>query len=249
MVMPLYDIDPLEGKSTPYVTYGLIAINLLVSICVFFYPTQESIDSIINVFGLIPAIEARELPSKGVLPKDLTLFTSMFVHVSWWHVLSNMLFLWIFGDNIEDAMGHLRFGVFYFLCGFGGSVAFIISAPHSTVPLVGASGAIAGVMAAYLIIRPCATVEVFAFVRIFPIPAFGFIGVWIGLQIIHVEAHSQNGIAYWDHLGGAIAGALLIVALKQPHVRLLDCVWPSKTSISDLAGNSRGSEQSGPTIT
>jgi membrane associated rhomboid family serine protease len=149
----------------------------------------------------------------------------MFVHANWLHLAGNMWFLWIFGDNIEDALGHMRFFVFYMLCGIGGSAAFVFSAPDSTVALIGASGAIAGVMAAYLMIRPCAKIEVL--IGIFPIAvrAFWVIGLWIALQVISVG--TDDGIAYWAHIGGAVAGALLIVVMRPPHVGLFECLWPS----------------------
>ncbi|MGP0060906.1 MAG: rhomboid family intramembrane serine protease [Beijerinckiaceae bacterium] len=227
VLMPLYDIDPLEGKTRPYVTYGLIAANMLVAVGVLTQPVPVY-NAIVSVFGLIPAVETRELPGGDLFPRDLTLFTSMFLHANWWHVLSNMLFLWIFGDNIEDAMGHLRFFAFYILCGLAGGAVYVVSTPHGIVPVVGASGAIAGVMAAYLMIRPCAKIEIWAFVFPYPVPALAFIGLWIATQILHVQMHSEDDVAYWVHLGGAIAGALLIIVMKQPHVRLFDCMWPSK---------------------
>jgi membrane associated rhomboid family serine protease len=235
VLLPLYDVDPLEGKTTPYVTYGLIAANLLVAAGTLTEP-EPIYQSIVGVFGLIPAVETRELSGSGLFPRDLTLVTSMFVHANWVHVLGNMLFLWIFGDNIEDAIGHVRFFAFYILCGVAGDAAFVASAPHGLVPMVGASGAIAGVMAAYLMIRPCAKIEIWAFILPYPVPALVFIGLWIGMQIWHVELHSDDGVAYWVHVGGAIAGALLVIVMKQPHVRLFECVWPSKSLVTSGKG-------------
>jgi membrane associated rhomboid family serine protease len=201
MVMPLYDVDPLEGKTTPYVTYGLIATNIIVAVALFNIPT-ETYQSLLNIIGLVPAIEIREIPRPSLFPRDLALFTSLFVHVDWWHVGGNMFFLWIFGDNIEDAMGHLRFFAFYILCGLAAAAAFVISAPHATITLMGASGAVAGVMAAYLMIRPCAKIEVLVSVVPVPFPAIVFIGFWIATQIWHVEIHTFDGVAYWAHIGG-----------------------------------------------
>ena len=111
VLLPLYDVDPLEGKTTPYVTYGLIAINVIVGIAVFSLPA-DTYKTLLNVIGLVPAIETRELPRLGLFPRDLALFSAMFLHVGWLHLVSNMWFLWIFGDNIEDALGHLRFLLF-----------------------------------------------------------------------------------------------------------------------------------------
>jgi len=206
MVIPLYDVDPIEGWTKPYVTYGLIATNMLVAVCVLTQP-HATYQSIVSVWALIPAVETRELPSNGLFPRDLTLVTSMFLHANWWHVLSNMLFLWIFGDNIEDAMGHLRFFTFYILCGLGGAAAFVISAPHATGPMLGASGAIAGVMAAYLMIRPCAKIEIWAFVVPVPVPAMVFIGLWIATQICMWR---YSSLMAW-HIGLISVGQLSVL--------------------------------------
>ena len=232
MVIPLYDDDPLEGKTTPYVTYGLIATNIIVAVAVFSIPTA-TYEALLNVIGLIPAIETRSMPRPSTLPRDLALFTSMFLHVDWWHLLNNMLFLWIFGDNIEDAIGRLRFFVFYLLCGLAAAAVFIISAPHATFPILGASGAIAGVMAAYLLIRPCAKIEVLVSVVPVAFPAYLVIGLWMGIQILHVETHAHDGVAYWAHIGGAIAGGLLILVIRPAHVKLFECMAPSDNSSAD----------------
>ena len=231
VLLPLYDVDPLEGKTTPFVTYGLIAINVIIGIVVFSLPA-DTYKTLLNVIGLVPAIETRELPRLGLFPRDLALFSAMFLHVGWLHLVSNMWFLWIFGDNIEDALGHLRFLVFYILCGLTASAVFVLSAPHLTTPMVGASGAIAGVMAAYLMIRPCAKIEVLAVVWPLAVRAYWVIGIWIALQVVNVGSYADDGIAYWAHIGGAIAGALLIIAMRPPNVALFECMSPP-----DVGGN------------
>ena len=224
-LLPLYDVDPLEGKTTPFVTYGLIAINVIVGIVVFSLP-PETYKALLHVIGLVPAVETRELPRLGLFPRDLALFTAMFLHVGWLHLLGNMWFLWIFGDNIEDALGHLRFLVFYILCGLTSSAVFVLSAPHITTPMVGASGAIAGVMAAYLMIRPCAKIEVLVAVWPVGIRAYWVIGVWIALQVLSVGGYADEGVAYWAHIGGAVAGALLIIVMRPPNVEFFECMSP-----------------------
>lgn len=234
MVLPLYDDDPLEGKTTPYVTYGLIATNIIIAIVTFSVPTA-TYDAFLNIFSVVPAVEIHAAPRPSRLPRELSLFTSMFLHANWWHLLSNMLFLWIFGDNIEDAIGRFRFFAFYILCGLGASAAFIISAPHATIALLGASGAIAGVMAAYLLIRPCAKIEVLVSVIPVAFPAYLAIGLWMGIQILYVEIHANDGVAYWAHLGGAMAGALLILVMRPPHVKLFECMAPSDIPSGDTA--------------
>jgi membrane associated rhomboid family serine protease len=245
MVLPLYDVDPLEGKTKPYVTYGLIATNIAISAVTFGLPTA-TYQSLLDAYGLVPAVETRAVAGTGLFPPDLALVTSMFLHFDWWHVLGNMLFLWIFGDNIEDAMGHLRFFVFYILCGVAGGLAFVISAPDMTGPLIGASGAIAGVMAAYLMIRPCAKVEVLAFFIPLPVPAVLVIGLWVATQVWNTAIQTQDGVGYAAHVGGAIAGALLVLVMRQPGVELFECMWPSKNSGRNVANQSAGAGQSGP---
>jgi membrane associated rhomboid family serine protease len=234
MAIPLYDDDPLEGNTTPYVTYGLIATNIIVAVAVFSIPTA-TYEALLKSIGLIPAIETRSMPRPSTLPRDLSLFTSMFLHADWWHLLGNMLFLWIFGDNIEDAIGRLRFFAFYILSGLGAAAAFIISAPHATIPLLGASGAIAGVMAAYLLIRPCAKIEVLVSLIPVAFPAYLAIGLWMGIQVVHLEIHANDGVAYWAHIGGAIAGALLILVMRPAHVKLFECMAPSDIPSTDPA--------------
>lgn len=225
--VPLYDNDPAEGKTIPVVTYGLIAINAIVSIAIFSLP-PETRESVLEAAGLVPAVELREAPSFGLFPRDLALLTSMFLHLSWLHLAGNMWFLWIFGDNIEDAIGHLRFFFFYFLAGFGGSAGLMLSDPYATIPTIGASGAIAGIMAAYLMLRPCANIRTLFFVYPVNIRAYWFIAAWIVLQVIGVGLGLQSGdqIAYWAHLGGAVTGALLIAVMRPSHVRLFECIAP-----------------------
>ncbi len=232
MVLPLYDDDPLEGKTVPYVTYGLIATNMVVAVAIFSIPTA-SYNSLLHVVGLVPAVEIRSLPGPSALPRDLSLFTSMFLHANWWHLLGNMLFLWIFGDNIEDAIGRLRFFAFYILCGLGAGAVFVLSVPHATYPLVGASGAIAGVMAAYLLIRPCAKIEVLISLIPVAVPAYLVIGLWMAIQFFYVQTQANDGVAYWAHIGGAIAGGLLILVMRPPHIGLFECMSPSDVPSPD----------------
>src|SRR6516165_6606480 len=157
VIIPLYDEDPLERKMTPFVTYGLIAINFAVFLFeLTLTPTANA--NFIRTFGLIPAA-LRDLWPPGVFPPVLTFLTYPFLHAGWIHIGGNMLFLWVFGDNVEDAVGHGRFVLFYALCGVAGGVAYVLSVPTSMAPLEGASGAIAGVVAAYLMLRPCARIE------------------------------------------------------------------------------------------
>jgi membrane associated rhomboid family serine protease len=228
VIIPLYDEDPLERKMTPFVTYGLIAINVVVFLFeLTLTPTADA--DFIRTFGLVPAA-LRDLWPPGTFPPVLTFFTYPFLHGGWVHIGGNMLFLWVFGDNVEDAVGHGRFVLFYALCGVAGGVAYVLSVPTSMAPLEGASGAIAGVVAAYLMLRPCAKIEMFVFVFPVAMAAYWVLTAWIVLQVIHVLGHSDDSVAWWAHVGGLTAGALLILGMRRPNVRLFDCRRPPRAA-------------------
>ena len=144
----------------------------------------------------------------------LTPLTSMFLHGSWAHILGNALFLWVFGNNIEDSMGRLRFPVFYVLCGLAAAAAQVIAEPSSPVPMVGASGAISGVLGAYLVLYPRVRVNIlfiiFVFIRVVPLPAYLVLLWWIGLQVLSASTGVSSGVAVWAHIGGFVAGLVLV---------------------------------------
>jgi membrane associated rhomboid family serine protease len=229
VIIPLYDEDPLERKFVPFVTYGLIAINILVFLFeLTLTPTADA--SFVRNFGLVPAALTADLWPRGIFPPVLTFVTYPFLHGGWVHIGGNMLFLWVFGDNVEDAVGHGRFILFYALCGVAGGVAYVLSAPTSLAPLEGASGAIAGVVAAYLMLRPCAKIEMFVFVFPVAMAAYWALTAWIALQVIHVLRQSDDSVAWWAHIGGLTAGALLILGMRRPNVRLFDCRRPPQVA-------------------
>jgi membrane associated rhomboid family serine protease len=146
------------------------------------------------------------------------LFTSMFSHGSWMHLIGNMWFLWIFGNNIEDAMGHMRFMAFFILTGLIADGAHIFLSPDSSIPTVGASGAISGIMGAYFILYPKARIETFVFYHVMPIPAWAFLGIWMGMQFLGLgapETGDGGGIAYAAHLGGLFAGLGLVFLFRK----------------------------------
>jgi membrane associated rhomboid family serine protease len=181
------------------------------------------------VFGLgaIPAVVlgSRDLsPDLVMVPSALTLLTSMFLHGGFMHLAGNMLYLWIFGDNVEDSMGHGRFLVFYVLCGLIASGAHIASNVDSAVPMIGASGAISGVLGAYLVLHPKARVLTLVGYFAIRLPAFAVLGIWIGLQVFNVAAAGGGGggIAWWAHIGGFVAGAVLIIPFRHRSATLLD---------------------------
>jgi membrane associated rhomboid family serine protease len=225
MVMPLGD-DDLDRRSVPIVTYALIAINVVVWLL-----ELSGGERFINGYSAVPfeithntdligartiTVGGQNFPIElyaGPKPIYLTLVTSMFMHASWMHIIGNMLYLWIFGDNIEDRLGHARFLVFYLVCGFAASAAQIAFTADSVIPSLGASGAIAGVLGAYLVLFPKKNVRVLMARQVVNMPAFMVLGLWILLQIfsqIGVSGGQSSGVAYLAHIGGFIAGVALI---------------------------------------
>lgn len=210
-MFPIRDHNP-SGR-TPFVTYALIVAN--VGIFLSYWPLMQSDQEIMRFYfdyALIPALVSEGQGFSGFL-------TSMFLHGGWMHLIGNMLFLFIFGDNIEDEMGHIGFILFYLAAGLGAGFIHYISAPGSPVPTVGASGAIAGVMGGYLLLFPKAKVDILiifiVFFRIFPIPAWIMLMLWFGMQFIGgIGANpDEGGVAYWAHAGGFVAGILLALPL------------------------------------
>ena len=180
-------------------------------------------------YGMIPArlFGAAQLqPELAAVPAWSTVFTSMFMHGGWLHLGFNMLFLWIFGDNVEDSMGHGRYLVFYLVCGIAAALAQALVNPDSTVPMVGASGAISGVLGAYLLLHPHATVRTVVFLGFFVtmmhLPALVVLGLWFLMQLFNAALSSSGapGVAFWAHIGGFIAGMALVPLFKKSGVKL-----------------------------
>ncbi|WP_424974315.1 rhomboid family intramembrane serine protease [Dinoroseobacter sp. S124A] len=210
-MFPIRDHNPSER--TPYVTLALIAINVVIFLS--YFPILGDARASTQVFltwGLVPA----ELSSGGGVAN---IFTSMFLHGGIMHLLGNMLFLWVFGDNLEDELGHGTFLGFYLLSGMGAGLAQVISAPNSPIPMVGASGAIAGVLGGYLLLYPKARVDVLFIIviifKIIPIPAGIVLTVWFAMQVFSGAATpaGSGGVAYWAHAGGFLAGLVMILPL------------------------------------
>ena len=211
MMLPIRDHNPSEA--TPFVTLTLIMVN----VAIYFWGvatlvTDQQIGQFYLDYALIPV-----LLSEG--QNATALVTSIFLHGGFLHLAGNMLFLWIFGDNMEEEMGHLPFLAFYLVCGIAASLAQFVGDPYSQVPMVGASGAIAGVMGGYLLLFPKARVDIFIFFiiffRILPIPAWIMLGLWFGIQVIGGLATdtSGGGVAYWAHAGGFVLGLALTIPL------------------------------------
>jgi len=223
MVLPLYDERERKRVSQPFVTWALVVLNVAVFAAELGTPPAAQ-ETLIQTFGFTPAILRGDVANAHAFPVLLTPITDMFIHLGWDHLLGNMLFLMIFGDNVEDALGHLRYLAFYVACSFASDLAYFLSNAHSTVPAVGASGAISGVVAAYLMIRPCAKVEVLFVIIPVALSAYWVIGLFTLTQLWNVLAHTHDGVAYWAHIVGMLAGAALLPLLRHPDVVLFECV-------------------------
>lgn len=205
-MFPIRDHNP-SGR-IPFVTYALVAINVVVFLTTFPGKTDYQLGYAFFDWGLIPA---RIMAGEGYE----TFVTSMFLHGGWAHLAGNLLFLWIFGDNMEEEMGHFGFLLFYLATGVAAGLGQMAPDPQSTVPMIGASGAIAGVMGGYLLLFPRAKVDVLfifvVFVRIFAVPAWIVLSIWFGLQVFSGYAAQMDGggVAYWAHAGGFVAGLAL----------------------------------------
>ncbi len=204
-MFPIRDHNP-SGRR-PLVTYALIVTNIAVFLA--YFPgagSEQALGWFFYTWGLVP-----EAVMSGQNP--VTVITHMFLHGGWMHLAGNMLFLWIFGDNMEDEMGHLRFLLFYLGCGLAAAALQIAADPGSAAPMVGASGAIAGVLGGYLLLFPRARIDVlFIFViffRVFSISAWIVLGVWFGLQLLNSASGAEDGVAYLAHVGGFVAGVVL----------------------------------------
>lgn len=226
MFVPLRDENPLRVIRWQWVTVGLITANVLIFLLQMTAPGQVYTASFAEVPAELINAGGRAAYGPGdvlPVPEALTLITYQFLHGSPLHLIGNMLFLWVFGDNIEDAMGHMRFLVFYLLCGVAGGLAHAVMTPASDIPLIGASGAVAGVISAYLILHPRVRVWVLAF-RFIPlrISAAWALGAWIATQFVMLAIPDETPVAWWAHVGGILAGAFLIVFMRRPGVPLFD---------------------------
>jgi len=225
MLLPLHDKNPL--RVIPFqVTTFLILLSCVVVFLLQKFLTVNAENAFTLSYGVIPAVlfEHRSLAQELIrIPAEFTLLTSLFLHGGWMHLISNLLYLWIFGDNVEDCMGHLRFLVFYLLCGLAASFCHALVEPTSAVPLIGASGAIAGILGAYLMLHPRVKVLVIVFKGIpLRLPAFIIIGFWVGLQVFNVLNGSPGNTAWWAHIGGFICGMVLVPFFKYKSVPLFD---------------------------
>lgn len=218
-MIPISDDNP--ARRTPIITWALIAA--CVAVYVWEHSLGRQMDAALLVFGFTPASLSAgyvPLPGLGQVPAGVTILTSMFLHGSILHIAGNMLYLWIFGNNVEDAMGPLRFLLFYLICGIAAALTLFYIDPASRLPMVGASGAISGVLAAYVLLFPRARVTVIVPLGIifypFRITAVWVVGFWFLLQLLSAAATrpDQPGVAWWAHVGGFAAGAILTPLFK-----------------------------------
>src|SRR6516164_7056755 len=223
MVVPIYDDNPFVQPVKPVVTWCLIAANLVI----FFYETgasQLAFDRLIDTFSLTPAA-------------FVTLATYQFFHADIAHLLGNMVFLWVFGDDVERALGRARYLAFYLICGAIGGLVFVANDPHSTIELIGASGAIAGVVVAYVMLRPCAKITVLLAIIPLRISAYWVVGLFVITQLWKLGASSKSEVAYWCHFGGLLAGAVLFPLLKPRAVKLFQCLQPVPDTVVQIGPN------------
>jgi membrane associated rhomboid family serine protease len=236
-MFPIRDDNP--HFLTPYATYGLIVANVLVWVLVQGMGLEPALTASLCRLGLIPAELLQAVPPGTRVPLGpdvacvlgtpswITPLSSMFMHGGWLHIIGNMWFLWIFGNNVEDSMGHVRFVIFYLLCGFAAAAAQVVTDLDSAIPMVGASGAIGGVMGAYVLLYPRVRVHMLVilgfYVTTFAVPAYFMLGYWFVVQFLSglfsVGAEG-GGVAFWAHVGGFVAGGVLVLLFRDP--RLLE---------------------------
>jgi len=220
MFVPLHDNTPLQVIRFQYVTGALIIVNVMLFLLTGAFDSEETLWAIASGYGIVPA-ELINVVDPGTaynpIPEPLTLITYQFLHGSWWHLIANMAFLWVFADNVEDAFGHAGFLIFYLLCGIAAGMLHTLMQPQSGSPLIGASGAVSGVLASYMLLYPRARVWILLFMRIpLPIPAIWALGGWFALQLVSafISTEDSNLVALWGHIGGFLTGLILTFALR-----------------------------------
>jgi membrane associated rhomboid family serine protease len=219
---------------TPWVTILFIVLNALAWVVIQGMGSEPALSASVCRLGLIPADFLERIPDQVSIPLSpelscvisgernwYTAITSMFMHGSWFHLIGNMWFFWIFGNNVEDSMGHFRYAMFYLLCGLGAAAAQSLTDPNSLVPMVGASGAIGGIMGAYIVLYPRVRVHMLVFLGFYittiVVPAFVMLGYWFIIQLLSglpSLGSKEGGVAFWAHVGGFLAGAILIFVFR-----------------------------------
>lgn len=226
MFIPLYDTNRLRHIRFQYVTLALIIVNVLTFVFTVLGVSEEIAWAGTLGLGYIPAVMnnlAELSPERIIVPENLTYLTYAFVHADAFHLGGNMVFLWVFGDNVEDALGHLRYLLFYLLCAAAGAFLHGVILADSELPLIGASGAVAGVVSAYLILHPRVKIWILVAMRIpLRIPAWIPLVLWIAVQFFMLSTQTEDEISWPAHVGGIIAGAVLVVFMRRKGVALFD---------------------------
>ena len=229
--IPLYDTNPLRRIRWPWVSWTIIALNVAVY---FLFESGSLLHEPQNAsaisFGVVPVLfhgaTAASLDLLAV-PYGLTLITYAFLHADFWHLAGNMIFLWVFADNVEDALGHFRYIAFYLICAAVAGYAFVLAAPTADAPVIGASGAVAGTLAAYLLLYPRAKVWILLLFRIpVRLRVEYVLGFWILFQVYAAFAGGGENIAWWVHVGGLATGAILVLFMRQKGVPLFAKALP-----------------------
>lgn len=235
-MFPLYDDNPTRGAAA--VTLLIIALNVLMWVFVQGLGSEPALSRSVCVLGLIPGeLLGRLRPGTSIAvggdiacvigaPNWMTPFTSMFMHGSWFHIIGNMWFLWVFGNNVEDSLGSLRYAVFYIVCGLAAAAAQTFTSPASGIPMIGASGAIGGVMGAYAVRYPYARVRTLIllgiYARVVWVPAWVMLGYWFLIQFVSGLPRlgsEEGGVAFWAHIGGFAAGVVLLYVMRVGQLR------------------------------
>lgn len=226
MFIPLHDHNNIKHIRQPFVNWALIAANVFVFVVVQHTGVGTAANVASYSYGLISSVffDIKDLgPELQAIPESATIISYAFLHGDWMHLIGNMLFLWVFGDNVEDAMGHVRYLIFYLACAAAAGLAYALTTYGSDVPLIGASGATSGVVAAYLLLHPKVKIWVLALGR-FPLrlSAQWVLGAWVLFQIFNAVVTQESNVAFSAHLGGLFAGAILILFMRRRGVPLLD---------------------------
>lgn len=228
MFVPLHDANRLKHIDLQYVTLAIILANVVVFVLVNLALTDNAEFATMVSLGYTPGVvnDFVELPPELVwIPEELSLVSYAFLHGDFWHLGTNMLFLWVFGDNVEDALGHVRFAIFYVLCAIAGALAHGLMDPASQAPLIGASGAVSGVIGAYLLLHPRVRVWVLIMLRVpLPLPAFIPLTFWVGLQVYMIVLYPDDQVSWAAHIGGLAAGMALVLVMRRRGVPLFDRV-------------------------
>ncbi len=223
-ILPLSDKNPLRHIRNAYVTLAVIAGCIVVFL--FQLSFSERTEFIfVYTFGAIPGAVFGFIKTPSEFPTWVTLLTHLFLHGGFMHLAGNMLFLWVLGDNVEDALGHARYVLFYSMCGIFAALTHTVTDITSNTPMIGASGAISGVIGAYLVLHPKAPIKTLIWVVIVELPTWTVLSIWIAFQFssaIMAAGGTDGGVAWWAHIGGLIAGVVLIIPLRREGIPLFD---------------------------